>query len=279
MAKLTLRPVDILKAIVNYDEWFAEAPTVEPWARKFYREYAGIDDEEELKKHLMEVRESAWKVYKYRCVASFYFVNYNLGETYGQRWYASIIQRLKSGEKLLDLACAFGHAARNLVYDGAPEENVISGDLRQGFWDLGYQLYRDKDKFHGVFHQGDFLDPTYLQEYIGKFDMIHNSAFLHLFDLPQQYEIIDRLIQLLSNEPGTVLFGRTVGNSITCTMTHPERPGQIFYQHNEESFREMWKHVAGDEKWDVNVRFHTKEGNIAPNGGLHGRLVFIITRI
>jgi hypothetical protein len=278
MTQSQLRPVDILKPNINYDEWFAVAPIIEPWARKFYREYAGIADEEELKKHLMEVRELAWKVYKYRCVASFYFVNYNLGETYGEQWYGALIQRLKSGEKLLDLACAFGHAARNLVYDGAPEENVISGDLRQGFWDLGYQLYRDQDRFHGVFRQGDFFDPTYLREYNGKIDMIHNSAFFHLFDLGDQYKIVKRFLQLFTNKPGDVLFGRAAGNSRPCRMEHPERPGQVFYQHSEESFREMWTHAAGNE-WDVKIQFKTREGYIAPNGGLHGRLIFIMTRV
>jgi SAM-dependent methyltransferase len=277
MAQTKLRPVDILQQHINYDEWFAVAPVVEPWARKFYREYAGISDEEELKKHLMEVREAAWKIYKYRCVASFFFVNYNLGGAFGEKWYSTIIERLKDGELLLDLACAFGHAARNLVYDGAPVENVISGDLRQEFWDLGYQLYCDKDRFHGVFFQGDFFDSSYLQEYNGKFDMIHNSAFFHLFDLPDQHKIVKRLVQLLRDKPGSVLFGRAAGNTKPCLRQHPSRPGQVFYQHNEESFKEMWDKAAGDG-WNVKTGFHTRPENIQ-NGGLAGRLVFIITKL
>ena len=182
-------PAELLGPQVNVNEWLAEPPTVGEWARKFYREYVGIADEEELKEHLIEVRALAWKVYKYRCVASFLFVNYNLGESYGWEWYDGIIQRVKRGDKFVDLACAFGHSARNLVYDGAPQENVISGDLRQEFWELGYQLFRDREKFHAVFHQGDIFDSNYLQEYNGQIDILHTSSFFHLFEFEDQQKL------------------------------------------------------------------------------------------
>ena len=203
-------PTELLGPQVDINQWLAEQPTVGEWARKFYREYVGIADEEELKDHLIEVRALAWNVYKYRCVASFLFVNYNLGESYGREWYEDIIQRVKRGDKFVDLACAFGHTARNLVYDGAPQENVISGDLRQEFWELGYQLFRDREKFHGVFHQGDIFDSNYLQEYNGKIDIVHMSSFFHLFEARRSAEGNSAIVAACLNETRDDYF-RTFG--------------------------------------------------------------------
>lgn len=250
------------------------------WARQFYREYVGLADEEELKKHLMEVRDSAWKVYQYRCVASFYFVNYNLAEGFGTRWYSGILERVKQGDKFLDLACAFGHVARNLVYDGAPQENIISSDLRPEFWELGYQLFRDRDTFHGEFRQADIFDPTCLEDYNGKIDILHTSAFFHLFDLERQKKVVGVLLRLLSTKPGTTIFGRQAGNTVPEFRKHPWRPSDCgLYAHNAESFKSMFKEVAG-EGWDVQTWLVTRtENNIAPNGGTYGRLRFIITKL
>lgn len=278
MQTTTRKPVDILAPNVHYSEWLAEAPTVGDWARKFYQEYVGIADEEELKMHLMEVRGLAWEVYKYRCVASFFFVNYNLRESYGWEWYDGILERIKRGDLIFDLACAFGHTARNLVYDGAPQGNVLSGDLRQGFWDLGYQLFRDRGKFHCKFHQGDVFDSQYMQEYDGKIDIVHTSSFFHLFELDAQQDLVRRLLKLVSTKPGTIIFGRSVGNTSRYVYKHPLRPGQCLYQHSEDSFRTMFEDVAGDD-WNVKVWLNTRPENVAPNGGLQGRLHFIITKL
>jgi hypothetical protein len=271
-------PADLLAANPDYSEWLAAAPTVGDWARKFYREYVGISDEERLSEHLMEVRALAWEVYKYRCVASFLFVNYNLGESYGSEWYRGILDRIKNGDIFLDLACAFGQIARNLVYDGAPQENIVSADLRQGFWDLGYQLYRDREKFHGAFHQGDVFDEKYLDQYNGKINILHTSAFFHLFDLPAQQQIVRRMMALTSTKPGTIIFGRQAANTITYRLQHPFRPGQILYMHNEESFRAMFQEVAGQE-WDIKTWLRARGENVADNGGRPGRLMFIATRL
>jgi SAM-dependent methyltransferase len=273
------KPADILATKINFDEWLAEAPTVGEWARKFYAEYVGISDEEELKDHLMEVRNKAWKVYRYRCVASFFFVNYNLREDYGHEFYEGILQRVKSGEKFLDLGCAFGHTARNLIYDGVPAQNILSGDLRQEFWELGYQLFRDRDKFHGEFRQGDIFDSEYLEDYQGKIDILHISAVFHLFELPLQQQLVKQLVRLVSSKPGTVIFGRVAGNTIPQYRTNPIRPGQGLYQHNEDSFRTMFEEIVGKGEWNLDLKFWTRPDNVSDNGGLHGRLRFIITKL
>lgn len=279
MANLQAKVADILSSRPNYDQWFAEAPMIGDWARRLYSEYAGITDEEELKAHLMEIRDEGWKVYKYRCVASFFFVNYNLGETYGWEWYTDVLERVKGGATILDLGCAFGHIARNLVYDGAPQENIISGDLRAEFWQLGYRLFRDKDKFHGRFFQGDIFDEHYLEELEGKIDIIHTSAFFHLFTLPRQKILMSRLLRLVSTKPGAIIFGRQAGCTIPCQLQNSLRPGEGLYMHSEESFKEVWETVAGQGDWDIQLHLKPHMCCVGENGGERGRLHFIITRL
>jgi hypothetical protein len=191
---------------------------------------------------------------------------------------------------MLDLGCAFGHIARNLLYDGAPDGNIISADLRQEFWELGYQLFRDRETFHGQFHQGDIFDPQYLVQLDGRIDIVHTSSFFHLFDLPSQQRIVERLMKLVSSKPGTTIFGRQVGNIIPRHYQHPTRGG-LLYQHSEESFKAMFEDIAPGQ-WDVQVWFtehkdfkadtnkdSRKEKTDEAIHGRVGRLRFIITKL
>src|ERR1700737_3111260 len=84
MSKLV--PAEILPSRrLNVEEWLVDTPTVDEWAREFYRTYVGITDDTELQTHLLHVRRQAWEVYKYRCVGTFVFINYNLGEVFGRK--------------------------------------------------------------------------------------------------------------------------------------------------------------------------------------------------
>ena len=270
-------PVDELPPKLQLKEWLVRTPLVGPWAQRFYKEYVGLEGND-LTKHLIEIRRQAFEVCKYRCVASFLFVNYNLEEKYGSDFYDHIFRRISCGERFLDLACGFGNIARNLVYDGAPEENIISTDLRGEFWDLGYQMFRDRERFNGDFRQGDVFDKDYLHDLDGTIDILHTSAFLHLFDVSLQQKILRRILQLMSSKPGTIIFGRQVGNTIPYqVLKHSMRPGRGLYQHNEESFKAMFKEVT--DEWDIQVWLTPRMESLYENGGRIGSLRFIITRI
>ena len=272
------KTVDISSPQPNLHDRLTEPPIVGEWAKRFYREYVGITDEEELKKHLMEVRGLAWQVYSYYCVASFSFINSSLGESFGREFYDGVLQRLKRGDMLLDLACAFGYTARNLVYDGAPQENIISGDLRKGFWDLGYQLFRDQDKFHGEFREGDIFDPEYLKDLEGKIDIIHTTNFFHLFKLPEQKNLVRRLTELVSTKPGTIIFGHQVGDTEVYYSQSRLNPGTGLYRHTEESFRAMFKDNATGN-WDINIWYTPRTWKVTETFRIRGKLTFVITRL
>lgn len=270
-------PADTLPPKLDLKDWLVKTPTVGTWAQRFYKTYAGLEGDE-LTRHLLEIRRQAWEIYKYRCVASFLFVNYNLEEKYGGDFYDDILRRISCGDRFLDLACGFGNVARNLVYDGAPEENIISADLRREFWDLGYQMFRDRDRFNGEFHQGDIFDKDYLQDLDGTIDILHTSAFFHLFDVAQQQKILRRVLKLISSKPGTIIFGRQAGNTSPYqVLKHPLRPGRGLYQHNEESFKAMIEEVT--DEWDVQVWLTPQMDSVYENGGRIGSLRFIITKV
>ncbi|KAL4768451.1 hypothetical protein BDW60DRAFT_210996 [Aspergillus nidulans var. acristatus] len=58
--------------------------------------------------------------------------------------YPEMLERVKKGQKLLDLGCAFGQELRQLIYDGAPGESLYSSDIQQEFLNLGYELFQDR---------------------------------------------------------------------------------------------------------------------------------------
>ena len=130
-----------------------------------------------------------------------------------------------------------------------------------------------------MFYQGDVFDSKYLEEYKGKIDIIHTSSFFHLFELEDQQKLVRRLLQLISPKPGTLIFGRSVGNTIQHVYKHPFRTGQVLYQHSEESFRKMFEGVGGGDGWHIKVRLKTRSEKLAANGGVKGRLSFIITKL
>lgn len=102
--------------------------------------------------------------------------------------YPTILTRLKSGDALLDLGCCFGHIMRQIVFDGAPSENLTGTDLRPEFIELGYELFRDRAIFKSDFVTGDILDEDDegLASLNGRFDVVHAAAFFHLFDWSTQ---------------------------------------------------------------------------------------------
>lgn len=70
-----------------------------------------------------------------------------------------MLQRLSSGQLLVDIGCFVGHDLRHLVNDRAPSSNIYGVDI-VNFWDLGYEMFRDSEKLQAHFIEADLLAPT-----------------------------------------------------------------------------------------------------------------------
>lgn len=176
--------------------------------------------------------------------------------------YRLLQERLLSEQKLLDLGCCFGQDIRKLVADGAPGQNLIGCDLHQGFVDLGYDLFRDRDTLASKFIVGDILTSQFdgdqenpFQKLQGKIDIIHASSFFHLFPLAAQLLIAKRLLQLLRPIPGSLILGRQTANIKPGVYSHGSRdhtqPGM--WRHDVGSWSEMWQQASRESKVQVRV--------------------------
>lgn len=71
-----------------------------------------------------------------------------------------MIERIKDGASILDCGCMISPDLRQLAYEGAPTAKMHGFDIEPGFFDIGYDFYRDRDSFKATFFtadvQGDF---------------------------------------------------------------------------------------------------------------------------
>ena len=96
--------------------------------------------------------------------------------------YASIIQKLRAGASFLDIGCFIGQDLRRLVADGAPSDRLYAVDV-VSHWDVGYDMYRDRDRFSAHFIEADILYPNVeLRALMGTVDVVSITHVLHQWD-------------------------------------------------------------------------------------------------
>ena len=208
----------------------------------------------------IEQRDKAWETCPYGCVGLFVFTFPTIQRT---EIYEQILQRVKYGERFLDLGCGFGQNIRKLVHDGAPSENTAGADISQKFIEYGYEYFRDQESLKTKFIIGDVLDsssPAFL-EANGSFDIIFASMFYHLWGWNDHIKTLIRTVKLLRPVPGSTLFGWQMGSTPAIEITrelYENRLEQhkLAYQHDEESWVRMWREVEAktDTKWDVRAK-------------------------
>ncbi|KAF2211618.1 hypothetical protein CERZMDRAFT_112661 [Cercospora zeae-maydis SCOH1-5] len=258
MSTLTLTKIDGHTESTDLRVYFTTAdPQINDAAREVLVQYSGVP-EDELVSHVRRVRDEAWKVFKYPCVGNYYFLEFSVSKSEN---YSRVLHRLRHGETLLDLACCFGHNLRKLVHDGAPVANVVGGELEQGFIDLGFQLFKDRDKLRANFISGDFFGGDVGGLAGRQFDMIHAASFFHLFSRDDQMEAVTRAVRLLKPKPGSMLFGRQTAVSKAKEVRHPAniRSGNMF-RHDVKSFKDMVREVGEKTKTKLEVSVEQQEG-------------------
>ncbi|EJD41305.1 hypothetical protein AURDEDRAFT_115547 [Auricularia subglabra TFB-10046 SS5] len=250
--------------------------------KAFYKQQTGIESDHELREHILAVQARAFKVWPYPCIRRLAFTKLKISR------FPVYNEVLKLGRErpdaiLLDLGCCFGNDARRAVADGFPATQVIASDLRAEFWALGHELFRSSPETCPIrFVQGDVFAPSFISPHETSLfapgdpidacvesgslnplqkraSVIHTSAFFHLFNEEQQLEIARRCNALLSNEPGSLIFGSHRGVEKATV-----RQGRDSFAHDPESWKAMWKQVATEG--NVEVEAYLSDFETAPSG-------------
>jgi SAM-dependent methyltransferase len=185
-------------------------------------------------------------VFPYPCVGNWGFLNLSIVES---PVYQEVLQRIKDGGKYLDIGCCMGQDIRKLAHDGAPQENMYGSDLKKEFWDIGYDLFLDKESLSTKFIAADVFDTdSGLKELDGRLDLVHTASFFHLFDWDGQVKAAKRVVELLRAEPEVMIFGRQGGMPQAGAL-----PNLDSYWHNSESWAKLWKQVGEETgtEWKV----------------------------
>ena len=189
----------------------------------------------------------------YPCVGSWGFLDPGI---YHLPAYTAVLERVKEGQSLLDIGCGMGQDLRRLAADGAPTDNMYATDIIPDFWDIGYDLFRDREGMKAKFIQADILDPeSALMPFAGKMDIMYVGLFLHLFTWSKQVDALKRMVRL-SREGSTVLgcqVGHREAREIGTAWGGGGGGGTVVFHHNVESFENMWRQVGRETgtRWAI----------------------------
>jgi hypothetical protein len=232
-----------------YDSELLEVP---PQAQRILESYSKIPSDQVLP-HVLQVRDRAWKTFPYPCIGHFRFLDFALAKNPA---YPEILDRLKNHHaQFLDVGCCVGQEIRQLVADGVESSNCYATDLHGDFWDIGYDLFQDKEKLNSLFIPGDIFDhKSSLWQLQGKIDIVWTGSFLHLFDWKHQVIALTHMLKMLKPGPDGLVVGRLMGNEKNGEYTVNNK---TVYRHNSQSFKKMF-HEASDEKvgehWQTSVK-------------------------
>jgi SAM-dependent methyltransferase len=233
---------------------------------------------------LWKQRERGFVSNPYPCIGQYRFTILTL---HTHPLYPSIVERLKQpGAAYLDIGCCFGQDLRRLVHDGVPPENLAGVDIAPALMELGHELFRDRDTLglRARFTVADVFsgdtDPAWAELRARGADVVHCSAFLHLFPLAEQQTAAQHIARLV--RPGGVVVGRQVGSAAPGDVPAVQ-DGSLSYRHDVDTFAALWDRVGEETgtRWKtegtmdmvgVNASSPVEDANSR-------RLLFTVTRV
>ncbi|KAF8807056.1 hypothetical protein BYT27DRAFT_7224114 [Phlegmacium glaucopus] len=256
---------------------------LQPHEVAFFKQQTGIQDDEVLKQHIIQVQAKAYEIYGYPCIRLFSFARLKTSILPG---YNQALRLLKERNHpiLLDVGCCLGTDVRKAVFDGWPVQDIIAFDIQKGFWEYGHQLFKSTpEAFPATFILGDVFDPNFisrrgpfvsmaeinhlngtitpplntltsLNPLQGKISAIHMSSFFHLFSEDCQLQLAKLISSLLSPKKGSVIFGQHGARPVKGFRVEQRFNKVKMFCHSPESWTQMWLDVFGGEDRDGNNR-------------------------
>lgn len=179
------------------------------------------------------------------------------------------------------MGCGVGQAIRQIHQQGVEASKLIGVDLEPRFFDLGYDMFRDRDTLGARFVQGDMLDPDdeKLDQLHGKVTIVHADSFLHLFNRRHQSYIVKRLIGFF--KPGTrnaLIYGRQAGYESGHVDNNSS---DLPYVHTKETLQALWDEAGAETGTSWKVDAETKPSTEQMPGGREDVVIleFIIHQI
>ncbi|TQS33819.1 hypothetical protein Golomagni_05824 [Golovinomyces magnicellulatus] len=222
--------------------------------RQILEQYSNIDPTE-IDTHLLDIRTQGWKISRHPFIGRWKFLRLTHPSN---PCFQHVLFRLrlpKSKDVFLDLGCGVGQAIRQLHQQGVEGSKLMGTDLEPRFIDLGYDMFRDKEKLGARFIEGDMLDPDdhKLNELYGKVTIIHADSFLHLFNRMQQGYVVKRLIKFLKPETkNALIYGRQAGYESGHVDNNSN---DLPYIHTRETFQALWDEAGAETgtRWKVDA--------------------------
>ncbi|PYH44042.1 class I SAM-dependent methyltransferase [Aspergillus saccharolyticus JOP 1030-1] len=259
--------------------WFQEhVESINPDAQRVLESYSGMKPEEVIP-HVVSVRNEAFEVYQYACIGQMRFLSFNLQHL---PFYPQVLEHLRHDPTagFLDAGCCFAQELRYLADQGIPSTQLYGCDLEQIFISLGYQLFRDEDRFQATFAAGDlatendqeFEAGEIAQKLRGRISVVFASSLFHMWNYQTQLRVATRLVRLCRDDQqqqqqqgkGTIIAGRQMGSILAGehAMTGMVKdPTATHYRHNVESIKGFWYDVgvATNTRWRVEAGLYMAE--------------------
>ncbi|TFY82951.1 hypothetical protein EWM64_g1066 [Hericium alpestre] len=221
---------EIRKQLPRLDESLYELNEEE---EAFYKQQTGIQDDEELKRHIIAVQTEAYVVVgndAFKAVADGYPLENVVASDLYQGFWDAGLKLFKRTPETYPVPFIAGDVFDHANLEPVPVFTAASPPTTP---------------------RPVLKDLTSLNPLRGHLSAIHASAFFHLFQEDKQLELARALACLLSSEPGSMIFGQhgglpEKGFRAMSTSTH-----QMFC-HSPDSWRELWDGVIF-EKGTVRV--------------------------
>ncbi|KAI0147361.1 hypothetical protein GGR57DRAFT_260661 [Xylariaceae sp. FL1272] len=251
-------PEESEKAPISRARYIQALPVdIEP-IRAFLSAYSDIDAAD-VDEHVYKIRDTLWDMYPYACVGHFRFLSLQFAsDPHYQTALQSLLQDPPSRSwdrqtRLLDVGCCVGQVLRKLALDGVDSTRLYGTDIEPRFFDVGYDLFRDRETFQATFIVGDLLKHQAgkksgfgsedVEVLDGRMTFVHAHSFFHLFTWDDQVRAAMRIIRFLDERRDDVMiFGQQVGT------ISPRLNGKLgsdkVYLHNADTWQLLWNEVG-----------------------------------